>query len=233
LRVKYSDFKLNLEVYNFKNLEHLLLNSLCNQIFKLNHRSLCSQVGGAPWSAEVPMKGTLFVGFDVSHDTTSKSLSYGCLQVASLNDSVSRFFSIMARQKTNGEELSNEIGLNVVKAMRKNQNADNQILPTRMFIHCDGVRQCADHQPPPAASGAGPQAPVDGAGQQGRQIQQGARGAAGGPPPPYDEWNLAPAGGRPDGQLRLDGPGNNNLLVRVYFIISHLIMPITAAVYRL
>jgi hypothetical protein len=192
LRVKYSDFKLNLEVYNFKNLEHLLLNSLCNQIFKLNHRSLCSQVGGAPWSAEVPMKGTLFVGFDVSHDTTSKSLSYGCLQVASLNDSVSRFFSIVSAHK-NGEKLSNEIGLNLVK--------------------------CADHPPPPAATGAGPQAPADGAAAAGQQGQQAQQGAAGGPPPPAgQDWNLVPAGGFT--QPRLDGPDGTNLLVRVY-LLSH------------
>ena len=83
------------------------------------------------------MKGTMFVGFDVSHDTMNKSLSYGCL-VASLNDSVSRFFSIVTAHKT-GEELSNEIGLNLVKALRKYQNANDQNLPTRIIIYRDGV----------------------------------------------------------------------------------------------
>jgi Piwi domain len=163
------------------------------------------------------MKGTLFVGFDVSHDTTSKSLSYGCLQVASLNDSVSRFFSIVTAHK-NGEKLSNEIGLELVKALRKYQNANDQNLPT-MFIHRDGVRQCADHPPPPAATGAGPQAPADGAAAAGQQGLQAQQGAAGGPPPPAgQDWNLVPAGG--SAQPRLDGPDGTNLLVRVY-LLSH------------
>ena len=83
------------------------------------------------------MKGTMFVGFDVSHDTMNKSLSYGSL-VASLNNSVSRFFSIVTAHKT-GEELSNEIGLNLVKALRKYQEANEDALPTRIIIYRDGV----------------------------------------------------------------------------------------------
>jgi len=83
------------------------------------------------------MKGTMFVGFDVSHDTMNKSLSYGCL-VASLNNSVSRFFSIVTAHKS-GEELSNEIGINMIKALRKYQMHNNEALPSRIIIYRDGV----------------------------------------------------------------------------------------------
>ncbi|CAB3376469.1 Hypothetical predicted protein [Cloeon dipterum] len=94
------------------------------------------KVGGAPWAVEMPMKGTMFVGFDVSHDTINKSISYGCI-VASLNNSLSRWFSTVSAHKS-CEEMSNEVALNILKAVRKYQLV-NQSLPARIIIYRDGV----------------------------------------------------------------------------------------------
>ncbi|XP_059471970.1 piwi-like protein Siwi [Neocloeon triangulifer] len=95
------------------------------------------KVGGAPWAVEMPMRGTMFVGFDVSHDTMNKSISYGCI-VASLNNSLSRWYSVVSAHKSS-EEMSNEVSVNLVKALRKYQEVNDGHLPSRIIIYRDGV----------------------------------------------------------------------------------------------
>lgn len=70
------------------------------------------KIGGAPWGVEIPMGGLMVVGFDVCHDTSNKNQSFGAM-VASLDRSLSRYFSAVTPHR-DGEELSNNLALNVV-----------------------------------------------------------------------------------------------------------------------
>lgn len=54
----------------------------------------------------------MVVGFDVCHDTTNKSKSFGAM-VASLDQQVTRYFSAVS-QHSSGEELCNDFALNIL-----------------------------------------------------------------------------------------------------------------------
>lgn len=58
------------------------------------------------------LQGLMVVGFDVCHDSKNKQRSYGAM-VASLNKQLTRYFSAVSSHST-GEELSNDISLNVL-----------------------------------------------------------------------------------------------------------------------
>ncbi|KAG8223661.1 hypothetical protein J437_LFUL001768 [Ladona fulva] len=94
------------------------------------------KTGGAPWCVEIPIAGLMVVGFDVCHDTANRSKSYGAL-VASLDNGLTSYFSAVS-EHTTGEELSNDISANLVKALRKYKEV-NQRLPARIMIYRDGV----------------------------------------------------------------------------------------------
>jgi aubergine-like protein len=95
------------------------------------------KVGGAPWTVEVPIKGAMVVGFDVSHDTMNKSQSYGAM-VASLNNNFSRYYSAVSANHS-GEELSNDLSTNLLKALQKFREVNEGNLPSRIVIYRDGV----------------------------------------------------------------------------------------------
>lgn len=94
------------------------------------------KIGGAPWSVPVPLSNLMVVGFDTCHDTASKSQSFGAM-VASLDKAMSRYFSAVTPH-TSGEELSNNFGLNIAKALRKYKDV-NKALPNSILIYRDGV----------------------------------------------------------------------------------------------
>ncbi|XP_034253131.1 piwi-like protein Siwi [Thrips palmi] len=94
------------------------------------------KLGGAPWSVNIPPKGIMVVGFDVCHDSQNKASSYGAM-VASLDDACTRYFSAVTAH-TSGEELSNNLALNIIKAVRKFREINNK-LPAKIFIYRDGV----------------------------------------------------------------------------------------------
>lgn len=54
----------------------------------------------------------MVVGFDVCHDTKQKDKSFGAM-VASLDNAFSRYYSCVSAH-TSGEELSNDLALNIV-----------------------------------------------------------------------------------------------------------------------
>lgn len=54
----------------------------------------------------------MVVGFDVCHDTRQREKSYGAM-VASLNSVYSRYYSCVSPH-TCGEELSNDIAINII-----------------------------------------------------------------------------------------------------------------------
>lgn len=94
------------------------------------------KIGGAPWGIKIPLTGILTIGYDVSHDTKKKNLSFGAL-VATLDQHQSAFFSTVS-QNDDGIQLSKTFTLDVIKAVRayKDKNGSN---PTKIIIYRDGV----------------------------------------------------------------------------------------------
>lgn len=97
------------------------------------------KLGGVPWKVRIPLNGLLIIGFDVCHDTNDKSKSYGAM-VAMMehdNKSTPKFFSAVS-QHGHGEEISNYLPLNTVKALNEYRKEYNE-LPTRIIFYRDGV----------------------------------------------------------------------------------------------
>lgn len=95
------------------------------------------KLGGAPWTIDMPLTKVMIIGYDVCHDTQDKSKSFGAM-VATMDMKKSyKYFSAVTAH-TNGEELSNELGLNVIKALREFQRQEGD-LPDRILMYRDGV----------------------------------------------------------------------------------------------
>ncbi|KAF6212105.1 hypothetical protein GE061_012625 [Apolygus lucorum] len=78
----------------------------------------------------------MLVGFDVTHDTRQKGRSVGAF-VASLNMQFSRYFSAISMH-VNGEELSNDISVQMTKAIVKFRSINN-VVPSKIIFYRDGV----------------------------------------------------------------------------------------------
>uniref|UniRef100_A0A146KN09 Piwi-like protein 1 n=1 Tax=Lygus hesperus TaxID=30085 RepID=A0A146KN09_LYGHE len=78
----------------------------------------------------------MIAGFDVTHDTRQKGRSVGAL-VASLNLQFSRYFSAVSMH-VNGEELSNDIAVQMTKAVVKFRSINNAV-PSKIIFYRDGV----------------------------------------------------------------------------------------------
>ncbi|KAL9704330.1 hypothetical protein quinque_007848 [Culex quinquefasciatus] len=102
---------------------------------------LNSKLGGIPWVVKVLMESVMCVGFDVCRDTKDKNKCYGAL-VAAMNHGKHRqhseFYSTV-NQHSYGADLSDSLGLNIVKALRSFQGAFENNLPERIIIYRDGV----------------------------------------------------------------------------------------------
>lgn len=98
------------------------------------------KLGGIPWVLKNPLSSVMVIGFDVCHDTRNKSKSYGAM-VASLyggGQKHPKFFSTI-NHHSSGEELSNFMAQNVVKALHSYSSDFGGSLPQRIFIFRDGV----------------------------------------------------------------------------------------------
>lgn len=95
------------------------------------------KLGGAPWMIEIPMKGVMTIGYDVCHDARDKSKSYGAMVATMDMTQKPAFFSTVNRHE-NGEELSNAVSMNIVKALQKFRERHNA-LPSKIIIYRDGV----------------------------------------------------------------------------------------------
>ncbi|KAG8224464.1 hypothetical protein J437_LFUL003187 [Ladona fulva] len=95
------------------------------------------KIGGAPWTVEIPLQGLMVVGFDVYHDTSQRGKSIGAI-VASLNRPLTRYYSSVSYHRS-GEELSNELSVNIIKALHKYKTYNNGHLPSKIIIYRDGV----------------------------------------------------------------------------------------------
>ncbi|KAK9504492.1 hypothetical protein O3M35_010814 [Rhynocoris fuscipes] len=113
------------------------------------------KIGGSPWSVHVPFdRPVMIVGFDVCHDTTLRGRSYGAM-VASLDRAYTRYFS-SANPHSSGVELSNEFGIQLMKAVYTYRNL-NGYLPPKIIIYRDGVGEgnehyCLEHEVEPIRS---------------------------------------------------------------------------------
>lgn len=102
-----------------------------------------AKIFGMPWNVDVNMNNIMFLGFDVCHDTRDRSRSFGAL-VATMDlraqtaNHPSRFFSCVTPH-TNGEELSNNLPISVIKALKQYQEIHEGKLPDRLLFYRDGV----------------------------------------------------------------------------------------------
>lgn len=94
------------------------------------------KLGGAPWALQVPLSGLMVVGYDACHDTSDKSKSFGAT-VASIDKNLTRYFNVCSAHR-NGEELSNDLALSVIKAVKAYKQVQGKI-PDRILIYRDGV----------------------------------------------------------------------------------------------
>lgn len=86
----------------------------------------------------MPVSGLMTFGYDVCHDPTDKAKSWGALVATmDLKQGNSEFFTALNSHR-NGEELSNHLAENVVKAVNQFQQL-NGVLPERILFFRDGV----------------------------------------------------------------------------------------------
>ncbi|XP_070495735.1 uncharacterized protein [Chironomus tepperi] len=95
------------------------------------------KLGGCAWMVNIPIKGLMTVGFDVSRDTSDKKKSYGAF-VASMDLKQStKFFSSVASH-SDGEECSRQIANHMRKALASYMQLHG-CLPQRILFYRDGV----------------------------------------------------------------------------------------------
>lgn len=97
-----------------------------------------SKNGGLPWWIDTKVNRCMYIGYDVCHDTRDKSRSYGAVVATmDLKQGSAEFFSAVSAH-TNGEELSNNLSLNIIKAIKAFQRKE-KCLPERILFYRDGV----------------------------------------------------------------------------------------------
>lgn len=79
----------------------------------------------------------MFIGYDVCHDTRDKSRSFGALVATMDMRQSTKFFSSVKAHK-NGEELTNNVALDVVTALQQYRQ-EHKKLPDRILFYRDGV----------------------------------------------------------------------------------------------
>uniref|UniRef100_A0A1A9WLY5 Piwi domain-containing protein n=1 Tax=Glossina brevipalpis TaxID=37001 RepID=A0A1A9WLY5_9MUSC len=92
---------------------------------------------GAPWMIDMPLKGLMTVGFDVCHSAKDRNKSYGAL-VATMDLTASTRYYSTVTQHMKGQELSNEITMNLTCAL-KAYRSEHGTLPKRILFFRDGV----------------------------------------------------------------------------------------------
>ncbi|XP_064461230.1 piwi-like protein 1 [Ornithodoros turicata] len=94
------------------------------------------KLGGEAWAVEIPLSGTMCVGYDTYHDSRQKGLSAGGF-VASLNRMFTRWYSRVGFHQTH-QELSSALKTHLALALKEYQN-ENNTPPERILFFRDGV----------------------------------------------------------------------------------------------
>jgi len=98
---------------------------------------LNAKLGGAPWMIKFPLKGTMTIGFDVTHDTKDRKKSYGAF-VASMDlQQKVEYYSAVSQHK-DGNEVSANLATHLNTALKTYYQTHNT-LPERIFFYRDGV----------------------------------------------------------------------------------------------
>ncbi|CRK90810.1 CLUMA_CG004500, isoform A [Clunio marinus] len=94
------------------------------------------KLGGAPWMIDFPISGVMAIGFDISHDPTNRSKSYGAfVATMDLKKNV-KFFSSVSEHKKG--EASGTIANHFIGAL-KAFKLEHKALPERIIFYRDGV----------------------------------------------------------------------------------------------
>ncbi|XP_058801648.1 piwi-like protein Siwi [Phymastichus coffea] len=96
------------------------------------------KVGGIPWTIRLwdLIPGLMVVGYDVCHDKRAHA-SFGAM-VASVDEHFGNYFSTVS-QHNSGEELSNDLSIQLVQAFREFARRNGNKLPSKIIIYRDGV----------------------------------------------------------------------------------------------
>lgn len=94
------------------------------------------KLGGELWACKTPFKHLMVVGIDVFHDKSRKSGSIAGV-VASINDSLSRYYSNVAIQKQ-GQEIVDALKIAFMQALIRYHEA-NHTWPETIVVFRDGV----------------------------------------------------------------------------------------------
>merc|ERR1711973_1052694 len=95
------------------------------------------KLGGEPWAVDIPMKGTMVIGFDTYHDSAQKGRSAGAL-VASLNKTFTKYLSVANLHTNPAQELDDNICPAIARALRKYNDLNGE-MPQRIILYRDGV----------------------------------------------------------------------------------------------
>jgi aubergine-like protein len=96
------------------------------------------KLGGQPWAVNIPLTGTMMVGYDAFHDS-QQGKSVGAL-VASLNKDCTQYYSTAEYHDASGmQEITDKIGLMMIKALESYRVANNGEIPSKIFFYRDGV----------------------------------------------------------------------------------------------
>jgi len=94
------------------------------------------KLGGELWACKTPLKQLMVVGIDVYHDKSRKMGSIAGV-VASLNDSLSRYFSTVAIQKQ-GQEIIDALKIAFMQSLIRYYEVNN-CFPETVVVYRDGV----------------------------------------------------------------------------------------------
>uniref|UniRef100_A0A1B0D353 Uncharacterized protein n=1 Tax=Phlebotomus papatasi TaxID=29031 RepID=A0A1B0D353_PHLPP len=95
------------------------------------------KLGNAPWTVKIPASGIMTVGFDVTYDVRDKRKSYGALVATMDLRQCNSFFSTVS-QHSHGEEMSNFLVVNMMKALKQYQYIHHEP-PKKIIFYRDGV----------------------------------------------------------------------------------------------
>ena len=76
------------------------------------------KLGGEPWAVDIPMKGSMVIGYDTYHDSAQNGRTAGAL-MASLNKTFTKFLSVANLHTNPSQELDENIYPAIARALCK------------------------------------------------------------------------------------------------------------------
>ncbi|CAL8140865.1 unnamed protein product [Orchesella dallaii] len=101
-----------------------------------------AKLGGEPWTLKLPLKNTMFVGFDVYHGAKGSSGGSVGAMVATYSGNFTRYYSTTSHFKRgdDGKELCATMLVDIIKCCHKYHELNAEVgLPERIIMYRDGV----------------------------------------------------------------------------------------------